>query len=221
MRYHFLPITSVVLFLSGFAGNVAAEPFDLRGSKLGMTLSEFRTLPHPDGKSDKVICEGDSEYARASSVISDISEDEKIAGATICRHFARDKSGSWRQARLNVATTDLPVEFRFIRDPMHSNEPALYKISVMTGTSDWDKLLEGYITKYGNPTRRSDSPIQNMAGATFDNIEAVWENEESTITLIKRDKRINEGRVSYVHKPLWEEIRRKVEEKQGRPSDKL
>jgi hypothetical protein len=212
----------------------ATEPYDLRGIKLGMLLSEFRKTPHPDGIRATVICQGDPE-ARSLYTLSAYG-DEATAGVIVCNFYewggmryrilrevlpGSTSPPTWEEAALNVATIGVYMEYKFIPDPTRADEPALYSIVVRSNVGYWYKFWEAYTAKYGKPTNVSEAPVQNKAGATFDNVEAVWDNGVSTITLIKRFERIDNTYVFYEHRRLASEIKRRVEQKEGKPSDKL
>ena len=203
----------------------AAEPFDLRGIKLGVTLSDFRKMPHPDGQQTKVICTGDPDAKRRVLFASD---DEDAAGVRVCNHYEFKKlfaSSSlppeWTETSLNVATINVFMTYKFVPDTKRGNEPALYSIIVRSNVTNWNKFWEGYNGKYGKPQSVSNASTQNRAGATFDNVTATWENDQSSITLIKRFSRIDNTYILYEHQRLAAEIKRRVQQKKGKPSDKL
>lgn len=212
----------------GATGTQAAEPYDLRGVKLGMTLTEFRALPHPDGKPAKVICAGDPETKPLLGPRFYADGDEASGGAIECNYYEFRTSyassvvpPTWEEVVLNVATVDSFMRYKFVPDPAQNSEQALYTIIVRSNVGNWATFWSGYTSKYGKPLRISNEPTQNNMGATFDNTVAIWENDESIITLIKRFSRIDNTYIFYESKRLSNELKRKVEEKNGRPADKL
>lgn len=204
---------------------IAAEPYDLRGIKLGMSISEFKKLPHPDGNDSKVICTGDSkpEGIRQDYELS-VYGDESKAGVIICNFYLLRPFPTrliWLDAQLNVASINAYMKYKFLPDPLRGNELSLYAIIVRSNVAAWEKFWEGYTGKYGPPNHISDAPMQNKVGATFDNVVATWDNKISGITLRKRFERIDNSYIFYIHYRLSQEITRMIEKRDGKPSDKL
>jgi len=202
-----------------------AEPYDLRGIRLGMSLTQFRAMPHPDGKKTKAICQGDPEAGRMFLYPSGPGAD---VGAIECNiyefkspSYSPNLSPSWHEAGLNVATIGVYMEYEFIPDPEKNGEYALYLMIVRSNVGNWETFWSAYNTKYGPPDSLSDASTQNRMGAIFNNVEAVWDNSESTITLVKRYLRVDNTYIFYGDSRLLEEIERLKLKKHGKPSDKL
>jgi len=225
-----IPLVALVFVtLASVSHSTAAEPYDLRGIRLGMSLNEFRAIPFPDAHETnyniKVICTNDPE-ARLMFDLWVSSDDESLAGVVYCNFFGfrtlyAGVPPEWEEERLNVATIGSYMMFKFVPSPDTLGDYNLYLITARTNVDNWDKYWRGYTGKYGPPKITSDEPIQNNAGATFDNITAIWDNGESTITLIKRFDRIDNTYAIYSHTKLSSLIDKLVEQQTGAPSDNL
>ena len=155
----------------------AAEPYDLRGIRLGLSISEFRKLKHPDRDGVRVICSTDPEVKniRLGFGSPQAVDDEITLAVIVCGHFNTGVLGpGWSPLPLNVATVSTGVEYKFVPDQTMQNVPMLYSIEASSNVQDWSKYWEGYTTKYGKPHRLNTDPTQNQRGATFDNVRAVW-----------------------------------------------
>jgi hypothetical protein len=182
-------------------------------------------MPHPDGKMSKVVCTNDPETKELLGPQLSVYGDEQVAGVIQCGQYTvlrvSARASMWADVNLNVATVESYMTYKFVPDPMQSGELALYEIQIRSNVGNWDKFWDGYTTKYGKPKLVSNQPIQNGAGATFDNTIATWENDQSTITLTKRFSRVDNTYIFYEHLRLSGEVKRRVEQKNGRPSDNL
>lgn len=201
----------------------AQEPYDLRGIQLGMTLEALRALPYPDpGEYPvKLICGEDPEVQENFEDFQDVwpLSDDKASGIQLCRYYVF--AHIWREEELDVATIGSEVIFQVVREAPDSSVFRLYSITVVTDIENWNTLYEGYLGKYGDPTQRSDEPIQNNTGATFDNTELVWDNGVSTLTLVKRFDRIDATYVFYEHTALSAQVKANRESVTGAPEDNL
>lgn len=205
----------------------SSQAFSLRGIRLGLPLSEFRRLRHPDGVQAKVICTGDAEVKDDFGLLDlSVYGDEATAGIIKCNFYKPGTRGpysppSWQQVGLKVATVGVYMEYAFIRDPSLANEPALYKIVARSNVGYWEKVWRGFTGKYNKPTKISNAPTQNKAGTSFDNIDAYWINQVSGINLIKRFNRVDNTYIFYIHHRLASLFDRLVERVDGKPSDNL
>ena len=207
----------------------AAEPYDLRGIRLGISISEFRKLKHPDDAQAKVICSNDADAKKLRySTELGVYGSDRDAGVLRCNHFKFGKlfdSSSlppeWQEVNLNVATVGVYMTYKFVPDPQVQNVPMLYWIGVRSNVQYWSKFWEGYTTKYGKPHSIDNSSSQNRMGATFDNVRAVWNNNVSTIILLKRSSEIQRTDIVYTHTRLLAEVEKRERSKRGRPEDKL
>src|SRR5262245_60979467 len=95
-------------------GTANAEPFDLRGIRLGITLAEFRSMTVPDGGDAKLLCRGDAE-AKGGHGLTGLLVDIE-GGSVACGFFKRGERllpevYKWFDANMRVATVGAYVRF--------------------------------------------------------------------------------------------------------------
>lgn len=209
-----------------FSSPSMAEPHDLRGYRLGMTLKEFKAMPYPDpGKYAglNALCTGDptppktygTAQLRVPSVMAKI-------GLIRCKHFAPQKLGVMvnnKEAPLNVANVETFTTFEFL--PGKDNAPRLVRIVVGSNMMYWDQFWSGYTTKYGQPTSVENGVVRNNLGATFPKITATWQANESSITLEQRDGNLKTMKVVYLHKNLGRSLMDALNRTKGSAASKL
>ncbi len=202
-----------------------AQPYDLRGFKLGMTMDEFLVMQHPDGHSWlRIMCTGNPDAAQATGGAElRVSSTEAKIGVVRCNHFRNDYgTGTARLTGFNMDVAGVKVfqRFEFVPDPA-SAELRLFRIVIDSNMDYWDQFWSAYNEKFGKPASLKTEKVQNGAGATFDKVVAVWANKESSILLEQRAAKINLMRIVYEESALAAYVAQKTEAIEGRPSDKL
>lgn len=198
--------------------------FELRGIRLGASLDAIRAMRHPDGEPARLFCSGDPEVVNNSLSFPDLTahvvDRTAPAGTRFCQYYkARGDRDGVIETGFRVATVGSFVTFDFV--PGSGGQPLLYRITVRTNVSGWPQLWEGYRGKFGNPKQISNAPTTNRAGGTFDNVTAVWENDVSRITAIKRHQRVDNTYIFYEHKQLAAHVEKRLRSRMGTPADGL
>ena len=203
-----------------------ADPHDLRGYRLGMTLEEFKAMPYPDPDryaGINVLCTGDQTPPKTYG-----TAELKVPGAMSsiglirCKHFAPQKLGVMvdnKEAPLNVANVQTFTTFEFL--PGKDNVPRLVRIIVGSNMMYWDQLWSAYTTKYGPPTSVENSVVRNSLGATFPKITATWQAKESSITLEQRDGNVKTMKIEYLHMDLGRSLLDALKRTEGSAASKL
>lgn len=209
------------------AGGAQAEPYDLRGFKLGMTLDEFRAAPYPDEAKYEglhVLCSGDAGADRASGGWElNVYRPEKKVGVIRCNHFRTDRSISVprvMEANMNVAGVGVYQTFEFAPAP-GDGALRLFRISIRSNMQYWDQFWSGYTEKFGKPSNIKTEKVQNKMGAAFDKMTATWANKESSITLEQRTSKVDHMGITYLHHDIGAHVVRQIEAIEGKPSSKL
>lgn len=212
-----------------FAVGAQAEPYDLRGFKLGMSLDEFRAMPYPDpGKyrSTSIRCSSDPGAGQNGGSSLQLYGTEAKIGITRCNYFRPSiieslaQKGWVDEANLDVANVGVYQSFDFFPDSA-DGVPRLYRILIRSNMDYWDQFYGAYMEKFGKPSRVTNSKVQNQAGGTFNKVTATWDNKDSSITLEQRTGKVNLMGITYLHHALGAQVVRQVEAIEGKPSSKL
>lgn len=203
------------------------QAYALRGFKLGMTLDEFRAMPHPDAQkleNPRVICTGEiGEMGARGAWELKVSKVEQAAGVVRCNHFATDRKLSrpeTAEVNLNVAGVGVYQTFDFAPSPV-DGVTRLYRIAIRSNMDYWDQFLAAYVEKFGKPTEVRSGTVQNKLGNAFDKATAVWLQKESSITLEARTTKIDLMGITYLLHDVAAQVSRQAEGIEGKPSDKL
>lgn len=202
-----------------------AEPYDLRGFRLGMSLEEFRASPFPDPDMYEglhVLCTGD-EGAKDRLELK-VFDAVAQAGIIRCNHFKTYRgSGTYtrvEEATLNVAGVQVFQIYEFVPDPK-SGQHRLFRIAIRSNTQFWDQFWQAYTSKFGKPTRLDKGKVQNKLGGTFEKVTAMWANKESSITLEQRTTAVDLMAITYLHNALGANVVKQMDAVEGKPSSKL
>jgi hypothetical protein len=82
----------------------------------------------------------------------------------------------------------------------------LYSVTMFFYTAYYSKLHEMLVGKYGEPSSERVEPIQNMAGASFENIISEWKFREGVLKLQMRFGQINTGMLNFFNPGVSHEI---------------
>lgn len=210
------------------ASAAQAEPYDLRGFKLGMTLDEFRAMPYPDpGKyrNVSVRCSSDAGFDRNGGMSIQVYGPEAKVGVIRCNFFRPSivdtlaNKGWVDETNLDVANVGVYQSFDFFRDAQ--GMPRLFRISIRSNMQHRDQFLSAYTEKLGKPSRVVNDKVQNRMGASFDKITATWANKESSIALEQRTGKVDIMGITYLHHDLARAVTKQIEAVEGKPSSKL
>ena len=215
----------VAAFLLLTASISAAEPYSFRTYKLGMSIAEFRKLPHPDPENYKdytpfVVCSGDPKQAEIDFKLT-ASDREKKVGIIRCKYFTVDLPGQFFsepvEAGIITANIGTYVTFQFLQT---TDTYRLFEIDIESTSDNFDHFASVYTERFGTPSR-ANRPVQNTLGATFEDSLLVWSNGESFIAIQQRWNQIDNMRIQYLHTQLNMEANKRFEAVFGKPSDKL
>jgi hypothetical protein len=188
------------------------EVFDFRGIRLGMTKTEFKSMPPPkdtepstlhiDGLRDKVVsvapeCSDDENASSSASEIRYASY--KDLGVVTCAWVVSEKyySESKYISNLSVGSSGAKShEFRFIAMP-GEKEPKLYEIQIFTFTRAFADTVSLLSEKFGDPAKIEKSTVQNGLGAIFENNTVMWHNSTGGVVLMQRFGDIESGLLQY------------------------
>ena len=79
-------------------------------------------------------------------------------------------------------------------------DDVLSSIAIREDEKYFNQIRDAMIEKYGKPTSENNEPIQNRAGASFDNSILEWDNSVSKIQLKRRSGKIDASSIVYSSK---------------------
>ena len=210
---------AAILLVSNPALAQTTEPFDFKGVKLGISLDEFRKMPHPDAedkdahyaaKDSSVVCTGEKiamsgGYSKEPIEVTIYDPAEKAAGVVKCVwvNQSDDRMARGNTAGLSLADSGYAIydySFSFIVDP---NDGVLrfFRLVGKTNRNAFTNVISALTNKFGKPDLSQDE-VQNGIGNKFTRTMALWKstvfeifvtdrsNELNKMTIIVSDKRL-------------------------------
>jgi uncharacterized protein len=181
-----------------------ATAFSLRGVRLGIKMSEFLKLNHPDGADTHSDCSGPDSGKSDPSTICDLKSNKRD-----------DPIGGWQ----NIAGQKMDISYYFMFDLPKGSEQILHK---MIGRSayGYETVFLALREKYGSPDMEKSIPVQNLYGAQFSLPSAVWKSGGSTIS-IRTVSISGEFYLTYSLDRFTLRLQEEEEKRLGRPADHL
>lgn len=192
--------------------------FDFRGVKLGIPLSEFKSIPaapSPDQLHDMQITR-----TQSFAVCSDEPRDSAFSWWPKAMPGTEEKGGvscTWAYLRNTKYRTQGEqammviggyaagnYRFNFVQlkdDP----EPVLFSIDIPFGEPGFESVTAGLIDKFGPPSSSGNTKVSNALGAVFDSKVLKWNGGKYSIVATQRFTEIGESYLSYVMQPHMNE----------------
>lgn len=202
------------------------DAFSRRSYKLGITISQFRSLPFPDWGDRQgwpnayPVCTDEARSKVHDFFRLDVSVDWKDAGVVECKFFADDGSMGIQEAALKMGSLYSTTTFLFIPED-GKVEPRLFLIKSVSGSDSYQDLKSTFAAAFGKPSKITQEPAQTEAGAVFSNEITTWENPSSTIEIARYGETINLLQVTYSLKPLAEVFDKKLAERRAKKAKTL
>lgn len=193
------------------AAPTSVAPIDFKGIQLGITLDQFRALPHPDGRAATPDCTGDlnegrnSRYGRPSDnpdvLVSDATEQSLDVRYCVFRSTQPlYRGGPTGTLGLTVGNSGtIRYVFKFVPD--ETGTPRLFEIDVIAPPDALANIRQPLSERFGQPVVTA-STVQNLLGATFERQTLVWQREGTSLTIQSPSDRVHQMRLSYVHDAL-------------------
>jgi hypothetical protein len=212
---------------------VASEPFDFRGARMGMSLSDFRKLPIPGGVNaieaqafgiPSLVCT-DYNSTESKFYLVSVNEEDEILGVIKCAWLTPPNPN---EARYSWDYADVPVgeygskhvTFSFIKTPKAS-EHQLYDVSIVMTNKGFDSVVTGLTERFEKPASTQTGKVQNKIGNFFSNTTITWRNDVSSIYLEERFMEIDEMWLNYSHTALAKYYFAEKKKITGTPGSKL
>jgi len=181
--------------------------YDFKGARLGMSLTDWRSLPFPGGvqtvqiqnganltyheEMPRPICSSDATSAGYSGSFH-LNDIETQLGVVSCIYMQTDFLGTG----LSESNTPIgesyanPVVYYFL-------DGQLYKISITAQSDLLDDVISGLRAKFGEPASSVNDTTQNKAGATFPHLKRIWTNPVAQIVVETPWSRIDDLNATY------------------------
>ncbi len=215
--------------LAGFVacvGHGNAAEYSFRGIPLGITLDEFRRLPHPDQIAGaQVFCTG--EVDRVTNVGLEVHGADATLGVKRCSYYTVTKlqylKPSYLLHNIQLGAIVAPADFVFYPDPERGGTYRLMLIVMEGGSNRFDAMVSAYTERFGKPASLAEAPpVETPSGRRHKNMVALWEGAGTEIRLTKRfGGSIKTMEVQYFEKRLFALYAKARDKLTGKPSDKL
>jgi hypothetical protein len=223
---HILPIRVNLVEASNFKPSSPwQDAYSRRNYQLGITISQFRTLPYPDQKewpNAYPVCTDDPR-SQTYPYLADlyISSDWKSAGVVQCTFFYNDATMN-RPLRAALMLGDLGslTTFYFISEDGRE-EPRLFLIKSGGPSDSYESMLSTFVVAFGKPSKITQEQYQTKAGSVFPNEIATWENASSTMQLGHFGETTEVLQITHLLKPLMAVFDKKLAEGTARKAKKL
>ena len=195
-------LLALVLALAATPGH--AEPYSLRGYKLGMTIGDFKAMPHPEagnypGEKIYILCTDNKDATPALTV----SEINAKVSFVYCKHFLKKSTSigdSYEEVKLTFGTVGLSPKFAFATAP--DKNLLLAYIFIDSDMRNWDKLYAAFQSEYGKPSEVASEKIKT-GGVIYDKIIAAWKNGDSFLFLEQRtDDQLDLMTIDFTHRAI-------------------
>ena len=197
----------------------AAEPYALRGIRLGILLADFKILPHPDRDSApeaRPFCSDDP----AAGAAIPVSKVESKVGIVRCAYF---HEGSSPPAPAGLIVVGAKADMTFVFVPDSTGALRLAWMRAATGSDHYASIRAALLKKYGQPKSKMQGFVHDAAGTKLVDETLYWSNGASDIRLDQRDEGadILVMSIEYSHEALAAEGLKRLKAVAGEGVDSL
>jgi len=188
--------------------------FKRRSYQLGITISQFKTIRHPDANVWPNPFPVFSNEARATNNTrlhdAMIYGDWAKAGVIKCHYFYNDKyTAGYSGVGLMLGDIGSVTNFYFLPEN-EGKEPVLFFIESGGPTEEFGQTVKLYRQAMGEPTRIYSEPVQNKLGATFTNEIIIYQNDVSMIRISRFGDTLRVLKVEYILLPVMEQLSQRL-----------
>lgn len=178
----------------------SAEPFDFKGIPLGITIDQFKAMPHPDGKNAAVRCGPEYEFR------------------TITCEFKGEEFGSNALKMGGGRYVSYVNGFEFAPDA--SGTLRLYNTHAETNIAAVPDVLAALTQKFGVP-KTTRGTVRNGVGNSFPSVTHVWSRPDSEIRLEAPFSKTTDMNLSFTYKPIAARLKAMEAAKQAGTPNKI
>lgn len=199
-----------------------AEPFAMRGIRLGITMEQFRAagIVNDDPNSINLATYCSDEQLPLGLYIEGAPSSDRELGVIACGWFSQRGdiaySLPWNHF-IDLGRGKGPPTFHFIDD---GTGYRLFRITVTANEEYYQGIRDALVRTYGEPARQT-SDFQTRAGATFPSETLTWRNAASEIRLEERCQRVNLYCLTYLHNELAAVYAHRIEARDDEAADRI
>jgi hypothetical protein len=189
--------------------------YSVRDVPLGISLADFRALPHPDGEARpgaRVLCSSDSGASRFESLR--VEATLLRAGATKCTYVmppAKPTEGDDRPVAAPIELFGQEVAPIFLFHTANETmPPRLAQITFAMSNRTSAATIALFNRAYGYPSSLDVSTVDMSFGVRLPNVTYVWANDTGSIKVDTISFVLNQMSVVFVDNRLWGDLHERI-----------
>jgi hypothetical protein len=209
MNHRRLVVSAVLCGLAAMSSTVAAatRPYSVRNIAVGITLSEFRRLPHPDARTRntaaQVYCSNEPGTGGLGGLA--LSATLLQAGAVKCAFYEKAQGADGEQlvaAPMTFLGEEVTPLFLFFK-PEGAADYGLAQITFAMSNRRGGEIIELFYRAFGGATTIDIVGVSVGFGGDQPDIRYIWRNDQSGIQLDSLSFVLTEMSAVFLDNKLW------------------
>lgn len=196
-----------------------AQPYAMRGVRLGLTLDEFKAVAIPTDRNETQTQVWCSDQPLPKGLYFWRDAPKEMGTVVNCEWFSLEpRSFSSLSNHWVMLGTGLGIpSFRFV-----PSEGAwrLFEISITANNKYYPGIMDALQRNYG-AGKTVIEPFQTRAGQSYDNAITAWDNGTSSIRMEQRSEQLDRYTLTYRHKSLMRLIDQAIEQNRAAAAGKI
>ncbi|MBV8654177.1 MAG: hypothetical protein JO255_22145 [Alphaproteobacteria bacterium] len=187
-----------------------AHPYNLRNIPLGISLTQFRKMAHPDGDARgakaQVLCSGDPGGGDIEGLA--LSPVLLQADTTKCGYYVKTPVAGGEQyasAPMTFLGEAISPLFLFYR-PEGATDYGLAQITFGLSNRRGSETIGLFYRAYGGPASLDVTSVPTTFGSEMSNIRYIWKNDLSSIQLDSLSFVLDQMSVVFAESRLWGDL---------------
>ena len=192
-----------------------AHPYSLRNIPLGISLTQFRKVPHPDagtaGVTAQILCSGDPGGGEIDGLA--LTPTLLQADTKKCGYYVKAAAAGAEQfvtAPMTFLGEAVSPLFLFYR-PEGGTDYALAQITFGLSNRRGNEVVGLFYRAYGGPASLDVTSVPTTFGSEMSNIRYIWKNELSSIQLDSLSFVLDQMSVIFADARLWSDLSDRME----------
>jgi len=203
----------LALLAAAIPAAAAPRPFSVRDIPVGISLTEFRRLHHPDAdkyRGAKIYCSTDPGVGAIEALA--MPPTLLQADTLKCGFFqlaAAAEGERLTSAPLTFLGEEISPLFLFSR-PEGARDYALAQITFAMSNRRGGQTIELFYRAFGGVTSLDVTGVSTTFGSDMSNIRYIWRNEQSSIQLDSLSFVLTEMSVVFYDNRLWSDLSERI-----------